>query len=129
NAGGGWQEDDPYRFPPVLSDYDLHLLAEGTHHTAHERLGAHLREIDGVAGIAFALWAPNARRVAVIGDFNDWDHRRHAMRLRHGAGIWELFVPGAGAGTLYKYAIRGPRGESLPEKADPFAFHAEPPPR
>jgi 1,4-alpha-glucan branching enzyme len=129
NDGGRWIVEDPYRFPLVLSDYDLYLLAEGTHHRGYEQLGAHAREFDGVAGTAFAVWAPNARRVAVIGDFNDWDARRHPMRLRPGAGIWELFVPELGAGALYKYAIRGPHGELLPEKADPYAFCAEPPPQ
>src|SRR5258706_5241626 len=129
NAGGSWVEEDPYRFTTVLSDYDIYLLAEGTHHRSHEQLGAHPREIDGVAGVAFAVWAPNARRVALIGDFNDWDTRRHPMRLRIAPGIWELFVPGIGAGALYKYSIRGPHGEVLPDKADPFALQAERPPR
>jgi 1,4-alpha-glucan branching enzyme len=129
NAGGAWTIEDPYRFPLVLSDYDIYLLAEGTHHRSYERLGAHGRQIEGVDGTAFAVWAPNAHRVAVIGDFNDWDHRCHPMRLRQSAGIWELFLPGVGVGALYKFAIRGPHGEVLPEKADPFAFSAEPPPR
>jgi 1,4-alpha-glucan branching enzyme len=128
NAGGSWTIDDPYRFTLVLSDYDIYLLAEGTHHRAYEQLGAHKRRIDGVDGVAFAVWAPNARRVALIGDFNDWDHRRHPMRLRYGAGIWELFMPGLDAGALYKFAIRGAEGEVLPEKADPYAFAAEAPP-
>ena len=128
NAGGSWTVEDPYRFPLVLSDYDIYLLAEGTHHRSYERLGAHLRVIEGVAGVAFAIWAPNARRVAVIGDFNGWDHRLHPMRLRQTAGIWELFVPGLDAGALYKFAIRGPQGEELPEKADPYAFSTECPP-
>jgi 1,4-alpha-glucan branching enzyme len=129
NDGGRWTAEDPYRFPPVLSDYDIHLLAEGTHHRCYEKLGAHAWEIDGVAGTAFAVWAPNARRVAVVGDFNGWDQRIHPMRLRLGAGIWELFVPELGTGALYKFAIRGPQGERLPEKADPYAFCAEPPPQ
>ncbi len=129
NPGGSWIIDDPYRFPLVLSDYDIYLLAEGTHHRAYEQLGAHPRTLDGVAGVAFTVWAPNARRVAVIGDFNDWDARHHPMRLRQGAGIWELFVPGLAAGALYKFALRGPHGEMLPEKADPYAFSSEAPPR
>jgi 1,4-alpha-glucan branching enzyme len=128
NQGGSWTIEDPYRFPPVLSDYDIYLLAEGTHHRSYEQLGAHPREMDGVAGTAFAVWAPNARRVSVIGDFNDWDDRRHPMRLRQSAGIWELFVPELGAGALYKFAIRDPHGEKLPEKSDPYAFCAEAPP-
>jgi len=128
NQGGSWTVDDPYRFSLVLSDYDIYLLAEGTHHRGYEQLGAHPREMDGCPGVAFAVWAPNARRVAVIGDFNDWDARRHPMRLRQGSGIWELFIPNVAPGALYKYAIRGPYGEALPEKADPYGFAAELPP-
>ncbi|MBV8166508.1 MAG: 1,4-alpha-glucan branching enzyme [Alphaproteobacteria bacterium] len=128
NPGGSWTTEDPYRFPTVLSDYDIYLLAEGTHHRSYEQLGAHPRTMEGVAGVAFAVWAPSARRVAVVGDFNDWDDRRHPMRLRQGAGIWELFVPELAPGALYKFSIRGPQGEVLPEKADPFAFGTELPP-
>jgi len=127
DAGGQTTEgDDPYRFPPVLSDYDLHLLGEGTHYRAHERLGAHEREVDGVAGVAFAVWAPNARRVSVVGDFNRWDGRRHPMRLHPGHGIWEIFVPGIGSGARYKFELLSAGGEVLPLKADPYAFAFEP---
>lgn len=87
-----WEIEDPYRFPPWLGQTDLHLMAEGTHRQLYTRLGAHPTEMEGVAGVAFAVWAPNARRVSVVGDFNGWDGRRHPMR-RHGAGIWDLFIP------------------------------------
>ena len=92
-----WEADDPYRFPPVLGEMDVYLIAEGSHRRIFERLGAHPREIEGVDGFFFALWAPNARRVSVVGDFNMWDGRRHPMRKRVEAGIWELFIPGVAA--------------------------------
>ena len=87
---------DPYTFPPVLSDFDLHLMGEGNHYKKYEKLGAHLRVLEKVSGVQFAVWAPNARRVSVIGDFNRWDGRRHPMRVRGSTGIWELFIPGLG---------------------------------
>ncbi len=117
--------EDPYRFPPVLSDFDLHLLGEGSHYKSYEKLGAHLREIGGVRGVAFALWAPNARRVSVVGDFNQWDGRRHPLRVRGGTGIWELFLPGLGEGEVYKYEIKSGEGTLLALKADPYAFYCE----
>ena len=127
---GGWDEfEDVYRFSPVLGELDLHLLVEGTHLRSYDKLGAHLRTHDGVEGVAFAVWAPNARRVSLVGDFNGWDGRRMPMRLRHAGGFWELFVPGLPAGTLYKYEILGPAGELLPLKADPYAQETELPPR
>ncbi|MGA7806153.1 GlgB N-terminal domain-containing protein, partial [Bradyrhizobium sp.] len=116
--------DDPYRFPPVLTDYDLYLLGEGTDRRLYDKLGAHPMALDGVEGTAFAVLAPNARRVSVVGDFNFWDARRHPMRLR-GAGYWELFVPRARPGDRYKFDIVGAQGEHLPMKADPVAFAAE----
>ena len=116
--------DDAYRFPPVLSDFDLHLLSEGTHLHSYERLGAHPRVHAGVSGVGFALFAPNARRVSVVGDFNLWDGRRHAMRVR-GQGFWEIFVPGAKAGQKYKYEILGRDGVLLPLKSDPYAMSSE----
>ncbi len=116
--------DDAYRFPPVLSDYDLYLLGEGTHLRAFEKLGAHPLVLDGVAGVAFVVLAPNARRVSVVGDFNSWDGRRHAMRVRSN-GYWEIFVPGVRPGDKYKFEILGAQNELLPLKADPFAFAAE----
>jgi len=100
--GGGTSRrcEDPYRFPSTLSDFDLHLLAEGTHYRAYEKLGAHLATVDGVAGVRFAVWAPNARRVSVVGDWNGWDGRVHAMRLHPGNGLWEIFIPGVGSNVL-----------------------------
>ncbi len=120
--------EDPYRFGPVLGDIDLYLIGEGRHLDLYEKLGAHARTIEKVAGVAFAVWAPNAKRVSVVGDFNDWDGRRHPMRFRVGAGVWEIFVPGIVAGSRYKYELLGPDLALLPLKADPFAFAAEPPP-
>jgi 1,4-alpha-glucan branching enzyme len=117
--------DDPYRFPPLLGDMDVWLLAEGSHLRPFERLGAHRREIDGVAGTVFAVWAPNAQRVSVVGDFNHWDGRRHPMRFRRECGVWEIFLPGVGEGAHYKYEIRSYEGEILPLKADPYGFAAE----
>ena len=116
--------EDPYRFPPILSDLDLYLLGEGTHMHLYEKLGAHPMKLDGVPGVAFAVFAPAARRVSVVGDFNLWDGRRHAMRVR-GNGFWEIFVPEAKAGAKYKYEIVGPDGRLLPLKSDPLAFAAE----
>jgi 1,4-alpha-glucan branching enzyme len=120
--------DDPYRFPPVLGPLDLHLIAEGNHFELYRKLGAHEVTIEGVAGVVFAVWAPNARRVSVVGPFNEWDGRRHPLRCHYGAGIWEIFLPGLGAGTLYKFEIKAPSGEVLPLKADPVALRAEHPP-
>jgi 1,4-alpha-glucan branching enzyme len=116
--------EDPYRFPPVLSELDLHLLGEGTHLRLYDKLGAHPLVLEDIAGVAFVVFAPNARRVSVVGDFNFWDGRRHAMRVR-GNGYWEIFVPGARAGDKYKYEIIGPDGVMLPLKSDPVAFANE----
>ncbi len=116
--------EDPYRFPPILSDYDLYLLGEGKHQRLYDRLGAHPITLDGIEGIAFVVLAPNARRVSVVGDFNFWNTRRHPMR-RRGVGYWEIFIPRAHAGDHYKFDMVGPRGEQLPQKSDPLAFAAE----
>ncbi len=116
--------EDAYRFGLVLGEIDVWLLAEGTHRRPYECLGAHPMQKEGVAGVSFAVWAPNARAVAVVGSFNEWDTRRHPMRLRRECGVWELFIPGAGPGDLYKFAIVGQHGERL-LKADPLAFRAE----
>ncbi|MDR0577376.1 MAG: 1,4-alpha-glucan branching protein GlgB [Candidatus Accumulibacter sp.] len=123
--GGALETADPYAFPPILGDLDVWLLAEGSHLRPFERLGAHLREIDGIQGASFAVWAPDARRVSVVGDFNAWDGRRHPMRLRRECGVWEIFIPGVEAGACYKYEILGKEGHLLPLKADPYGFAAE----
>ncbi len=115
---------DPYAFPSVLSDLDLHLLGEGRDLQLYRKLGAHPDTIDGVDGVRFAVWAPNAQRVSVVGDFNHWDGRRHPMRLHPGAGIWDLFLPGLKVGALYKYEIK-PRSGPPFVKADPVAFRTE----
>jgi len=120
---------DAYAFGPLLTDADLHYLAEGSHMRPYEVLGAHPMTVGAgvhaVAGVRFALWAPNARRVSVVGDFNGWDGRRHAMRSRGGSGIWELFVPHAAEGDRYKYEIVDAQGLLLPLKCDPFAHAAQ----
>ena len=122
----GRQElEDPYRFGPILGDVDVYLIAEGTHLRLWDVLGSHPRTIGGVDGVVFAVWAPNARRVSVVGDFNDWDGRRHLMRKRVECGVWEIFVPGAREGARYKYEIEGGPGGLLPLKADPLARYAE----
>ena len=117
--------DDPYRFPPLLGDLDVWLMAEGTHLRPYEVLGARPRTLLGVQGTGFAVWAPNAAHVSVVGQFNHWDGRRHPMRLRRECGIWEIFVPGVAAGVAYKYELRTPAGHVLPLKADPYAVRAE----
>ncbi|MDE3017550.1 MAG: 1,4-alpha-glucan branching protein GlgB [Nitrospirota bacterium] len=119
------ERHDPYAFPALLTDFDLHLLAEGRHYRAYEVMGAHLAAIDGVAGVRFAVWAPNAERVSVVGDFNGWDGRRHAMRSRGQTGIWELFIPELAEGAAYKYEIRSRAHPAPFLKADPYAFAAE----
>jgi 1,4-alpha-glucan branching enzyme len=116
--------EDPYRFPPVLSDFDIYLLSEGTHLHLYDKLGAHPMTLEGVAGVAFVVFAPGAKRVSVVGDFNLWDGRRHAMRVR-GNGFWEIFVPRARVGDHYKYEIVGEDGRMLPLKSDPVAFASE----
>jgi 1,4-alpha-glucan branching enzyme len=125
NAGGEWQLTDPYSFGPVLGPMDDYFIAEGSHLRLFDKLGAHLISHEGASGVHFAVWAPNARRVSVVGDFNEWDGRRHSMRHRVDTGIWEVFVPDLGEGRPYKYEIIGPKGEKLPLKADPFAFLSE----
>ena len=119
--------EDPYSFGPLLGEMDLYLFAEGNHRDLSHCLGAQLTHVDGVPGVRFAVWAPNARRVSVVGDFNGWDGRRHPMRLRHPSGVWELFVPRLLAGEAYKYEILGAQG-ILPLKADPMALQTQLPP-
>ena len=119
---------DPYAFPPLLSDYDLHLLGEGRNWKSYEKLGAHIRTVGGVTGVNFAVWAPNAESVSVVGDFNGWDRRRHALRKHIPSGVWELFIPEVAAGLLYKFSIKFPGGH-CEEKCDPYGFAAEVPPK
>lgn len=119
---------DPYSAPMLFTDFDRYLFGEGQHWKIYERLGAHLREIDGQAGVNFAVWAPNAQSVQVVGDFNHWDGRSHAMQKQVPSGIWELFVPNIGAGQKYKFRVRTLHGEVI-DKTDPFGFAAELPPR
>ena len=123
-----WEVDDAYCFGPVLGEIDEYLLGEGTHRYLWKALGAHVMAHEGVQGTHFAVWAPNARRVSVIGDFNAWDGRRHVMRRRGATGVWEIFMPGLGEGTTYKYEVVGAHGE-LEEKADPVGFGAQHPPQ
>src|SRR5271157_2351823 len=118
--------EDPYRFGPLISDTDLYLHTEGTLHEAWRALGAHIVEADGVRGVRFAVWAPNAEDVTVAGDFNDWDVRRHPMRRRSG-GVWEIFIPGLGEGTAYKYHVRSRVAGYQQLKADPYGFLCETP--
>jgi 1,4-alpha-glucan branching enzyme len=117
--------DDPYRFGPLLGELDAWLFAQGNHLQLYRVLGAHPDLIDGVHGTRFAVWAPNASRVSVVGDWNAWDGRVHPMRLRRECGVWEIFLPGVGPGARYKYELLGPHGELLPLRADPFAFRSE----
>ncbi len=125
NVDGEWWVTDPYSFGPVLGPMDDYYIAEGSHLRLFDKLGAHLIDHEGASGVHFAVWAPNARRVSVVGDFNDWDGRRHAMRLRQDTGIWEIFLPDIGEGRAYKFEIIGAHGKPLPLKADPFAFRSE----
>jgi len=126
-GGGGWEQEDPYRFLPSIGEVDIYLISEGTHRSLWRVLGAHPRQLDGVEGVGFTVWAPNARGVSVVGDFCRWDERRLPMRRLGSSGVFELFVPGVAAGALYKYHIVGPNGQ-VRLKADPFAQAAELPP-
>ncbi|MDO9638731.1 MAG: 1,4-alpha-glucan branching protein GlgB [Pseudotabrizicola sp.] len=126
--GTTWEFEDPFRFGPVLGELDEYLLGEGTHKRLWQVLGAHVIDHEGVSGTHFAVWAPNAERVSVVGDFNIWDGRRHPMRRRGATGVWETFVPDLGEGATYKYELRGPWGQLLPLKADPVGFGSEHPP-
>jgi 1,4-alpha-glucan branching enzyme len=125
--GNTVQLDDPYRFLPTLGELDVHLASEGSHERLYEKLGAHVREVDGVVGTAFAVWAPNARSVSVVGDFNNWDGRLHQMRSLGSSGIWEVFLPGVEDGGRYKFELRFQDG-SVHLKADPYALATEHPP-
>ncbi|HZB77717.1 MAG TPA: 1,4-alpha-glucan branching enzyme, partial [Solirubrobacteraceae bacterium] len=125
---GTFTVGDPYRFVPTLGDMDLHLAGEGRHEELYAKLGAHVIEHQGAHGTAFAVWAPSARSVSIVGDFNSWDGRLHPMRSLGSSGIWELFLPGVGDGANYKYEILTQAGE-IRLKADPVAFATELPPK
>ena len=129
HEGHSWDFVDPYPFGPVLTDFDLHLLGEGTHYRNYERLGAHLQTHRGFRGVHFAVWAPNAQRVSVIGNFNHWDGRRHPMGNRGATGIWEIFIPDLCQGEVYKYEVKSRHGGYLVQKSDPYGFAAEMRPR
>ncbi|MDD3472525.1 MAG: 1,4-alpha-glucan branching protein GlgB [Syntrophaceae bacterium] len=119
-----WTNVPPYQFMPTLGEQDLHFVGEGKHYNLYDKLGAHERQLDGINGISFAVWAPNAKRVSVIGEFNNWDGRLYPMRSMGSSGIWELFIPGIGLETLYKYELKTSRDE-IRIKSDPFAFYME----
>ena len=122
------KEYDPYCFAPLLGDVDMHLFAEGQHWNIYQHLGAHFRTIDGIEGVLFATWAPNAERISVVGDFNDWDGRQHPLRVRGGSGLWEVFIPGVKLNALYKFEIRNRTSGAVFLKADPYgqAFELRP---
>jgi len=115
---------DPYSFPHFLSDFDIYLLGEGTHWSSYEKLGAHVRTVDGVSGVNFAVWAPNAKGVSVVGNFNKWDGRRHPLQKRIPSGFWEIFIPEIGEGEVYKFHIKQADGV-ITERSDPYGFYAE----
>ncbi|MDX2427256.1 MAG: 1,4-alpha-glucan branching protein GlgB [Xanthomonadales bacterium] len=126
--GNSWEVEDAYRFPSMLGDLDLYLMGQGSHRDIFRKLGAHPARSMGVSGTFFAIWAPNASRVSVVGEFNNWDGRCHVMRLHPGNGLWEIFVPGVGQGTYYKFELLDKQGELLPFKSDPLGqFHEAPP--
>ena len=127
-GGNLWTADDPYRFGPVMGELDEHLIGEGAHRQLWRVLGAHVITHEGVPGTHFAVWAPNARRVSIVGDFNTWDGRRHLLRRRGQTGVWETFIPNVGEGAIYKYEVLDSGGNLQPLKADPVGFGAEHPP-
>ena len=129
HEGHTWDFVDAYQFSPVLTDYDLHLLGEGTHLRNFEKLGAHIITHEGFRGVHFAVWAPNARRVSVVGDFNHWDGRSHPMRVRGAGGIWEIFIPDLVQGEVYKYEIKSQQNGYMIAKTDPYGYAAEMRPR
>ncbi|MBM3846708.1 MAG: 1,4-alpha-glucan branching protein GlgB [Verrucomicrobia bacterium] len=128
SEGRQHRQRDPYSFLPSLGETDIYLFSQGNERRIYDKLGAQLREYDGVKGTSFAVWAPNARRVSVVGSFNGWDGRCHAMRLLGSSGIWEIFIPNLGEGTLYKYEVHDARGR-ISLKTDPFGFLFELPPK
>ena len=128
-GGSTWEVIDPYQFSGILGELDLHLFAEGNHFRNFERIGAHLTECDGVKGVHFSVWAPNAQRVSVVGDFNGWDGRRHPMRNLGASGLWEIFIPGLCAGDIYKFEVRSAHGGFVALRSDPYALRCEMRPR
>lgn len=126
--GDEWVVEDPYRFPSTLGDIDRHLLSEGAHGEIYRKLGSHVMRLGGVDGTHFAVWAPNASRVSVVGNFNGWDGRCHPMRGHPGIGVWDIFIPGVGHGDGYKYELLDQRGRMLALKSDPYAHYCEAPP-
>jgi len=123
--GEAFEIFDPYAFPYLLTEFDLYLMGEGRHYDTYEKMGAHIVTLEGVRGVHFAVWAPSAKRVSVVGDFNRWDGRVHPMRARGSSGIWEIFLPEVQEGAIYKYEIIGAHGAMLPLKSDPYGFRAE----
>ncbi|RYD87307.1 MAG: 1,4-alpha-glucan branching enzyme, partial [Sphingobacteriales bacterium] len=126
---GVYVKEDPYRFASSLTPLDLYLFGEGTHERLYRFMGAHVVSQEGVWGTRFCVWAPNAQRVSVVGDFNFWDGRHHMMRKHIPSGVWELFLPGVSADALYKFEVRSSSGQVLPQKADPYGFSAQHPPQ
>ena len=126
--GNSHDIQDAYRFPSMLGDLDLYLMGQGSHRDIFRKMGAHPTRLLGVSGTFFTVWAPNASRISVIGEFNDWDGRRHVMRLHPGNGLWEIFIPGVAHGAHYKFELLDQKGELLPFKSDPLGQCHEGPP-
>ncbi len=122
--GNEWETYDPYSFAPTVSEYDRYLFNAGNHYKIYEKLGAHIKEVDGVLGVSFAVWAPNAKSVSIIGDFNSWDERRNQMRILGESGIWEMFIPGLQEGDKYKYYVKSQNNDTC-LKSDPYGFYSE----
>ncbi len=125
NADAAWETRDPYSMPSAIGELDRHLFSEGTHQQLYTILGSHTTTLIGVEGVHFAVWAPNAKRVSVVGEFNQWDGRMHVMRYHPNTGIWDIFIPGIGENSLYKYELLSSDGTTLPLKNDPFAAFFE----
>jgi len=129
DPGGTHEQYDTYAFPFLLSEFDLYLMGEGRHYDTYNKLGAHIHTLEGVRGVNFAVWAPSARRVSVVGDFNHWDGRVNPMRARGSSGVWELFVPELDEGAVYKYEIIGPNGNMLPPQSRSLRLPRRSPPQ